>query len=51
MKHPRKLTLKEKKILEQAGFDPDDFYRIKRTGKITEFLNEKTKEIVQIIEE
>lgn len=51
MKQKRKLTRMEKTLLEKAGFNPEEFYRIKRIGKTTEFYNDRTKEIVVLTKE
>ncbi|WP_193708380.1 DUF6906 family protein [Alkalibaculum sporogenes] len=48
MKHGKKLTLKEKELLKEKGYDPAKFLRIKRTTEKLEFLNIDTKQILPV---
>lgn len=48
MKHPKKLTLKEKQSLNRQGYDPDVYLRIKSlVGKI-QIINVETGEILEV---
>lgn len=48
MKHPMKLTRKEKILLQSEGHNPHDFLRTKRTSKQYEFLQKSTGTIITI---
>lgn len=48
MKHPRRLTLKQKKFLTSQGMDPDEYHYIKRTPEDYVFLNKKTGQVVYV---
>lgn len=48
MKHPIKLTRKEKLLLQSEGYNPLDFLRIKRTSEQYEFLQRHNGKVITI---
>lgn len=48
MKHPKKLTLKEKQLLYRQGYDPNNYLKIKSLADKIQIINVETGEIIEV---
>ncbi|WP_185750785.1 hypothetical protein [Clostridium sp. KNHs214] len=48
MKHPKRLTLKEKQLLYGQGYDPNNYLRIKSLADKIQVINIETEQIIEV---